>query len=56
LWVAIYEMSTKQITIQLKGLSRGTGYIDLIVAAEPDFSKAIDKSKSFKNKSDADAL
>jgi len=55
-WACGYEKPTKVIVLELKGLSRGTGYISLQVEAVPEWGDALNKFKSIKNKSDADAM
>jgi len=55
-WACVYNTPTKTISLELKGQSRGTGFIALVVEAVPEWGDAVDKSNSIKNKSDADAM
>lgn len=56
LWTSVFSTSDKVVSIDLKGLSRGTGYIELTAEAKPQWSKALDVYMSRKNYSDKDAL
>lgn len=56
MWVAIFDTPTKAVVIELKGLRRGTGFINLTVEATPEWDEALAKFKSFKSKNDSDAL
>ena len=55
-WVALYETKDKTVSIQLKGLRRGTGYIDITAEATPQWDRALEIYNANKNKSDSDAL
>ena len=56
LWVALFTTPTKVVAVELNGLRRGTGYIQVSAEAVPGWHEALEKVKSFKNRSDADAL
>lgn len=56
IWLSTFDTPDKDISIQLKGLSRGTGYLDITAEAKPQWSKALQVYKSKKNASDKDAL
>lgn len=56
LWTSGFETPDKAIGLDLKGLSRGTGYIELLAEAKPQFSRALEIYKSRKTSSDKDAL
>jgi len=55
-WYALLEDSTHNIGVELKGLNRGEGYIQMDVEAIPGFKAAINKRDQKRNSSDADAL
>ncbi len=56
LWVSTFESGDKDLSIELKGLSRGTGYIDITAEAKPQWDQALKVYRSRKNSSDKDAL
>ena len=56
LWVSTYETPDKHLSIELKGLRRGTGYIDITSEAQPQWTQALEVYKSRRNSSDKDAL
>lgn len=56
LWVSVFSTTDKDISVDLKGLSRATGYIELTAEAKPQWGQALDVYKSRKNSSDKDAL
>ena len=56
LWAATFEPGDKDLSIELKGLSRGTGYINITAEAKPQWDQALKVYKSRKNSSDKDAL
>jgi hypothetical protein len=55
-WASIYETSEKVVSVELKGMSRGTGFLDITAEAKPQFERALEIYKTRKNKSDKDAL
>ena len=56
LYAAILKNDSKNITLQLKGLERGKGYLILTAEAVPEFEKALEKSKLTTNKGDLEAF
>lgn len=56
MWVTGYEGADKSVVIALKGLRRGTGFIDITAEAIPQFGQALDAYKAHKSTSDKDAL
>ena len=56
LWVSSFEAPDKTLNIELKGLNRGTGYVDITAEAKPQWEQALEVYKSRKNSSDKDAL
>lgn len=56
IWVSLYETKDKTVSVQLRGLRRGTGFIDLTAEATPQWDQALEVYKANKNKSDSDAL
>jgi hypothetical protein len=55
-WFALYETADKVVMIELKGVSRGTGYLDISAEANPQWSDALKIYKGRKTESDKDAL
>lgn len=55
-WFSSFESPDKVLSIELKGLSRGTGYLDITAEAKPQWDKALEVYKTRKNSSDKDAL
>lgn len=55
-WATIYEPNDKDISVELKGQRRGSGYILLTVESKPQWSKALEIFKTRRNSSDKDAL
>lgn len=56
LWVSAFETPDKLVSIELKGLNRGTGYLEVTTEAKPQWVQALEVYKSRKNSSDKDAL
>ena len=56
LYAAVLKNDFKNITLQLKGLERGKGYLILTAEAVPEFEKALEKQKLTTNKNDSDAF
>lgn len=56
MWSSVYEPTDKDISVDLKGQRRGSGYIVLTVESKPQWSRALDVFKTRKNSSDKDAL
>lgn len=56
MWISIYAPVDKDISVELKGLRRGSGYIVLTVESKPQWSNALDVFKTRKNSSDKEAL
>lgn len=56
LWVAGFETPEKDVYVHLKGLRRGTGYLDVTAEANPQWGRALEIFKEKKAKSDKDAL
>jgi len=56
LYAATLKNNTKNISLQLKGLERGKGYLLLTIEAEPEFTIALEKSKNITNKGDLEAF
>lgn len=56
LWGSVFESVDKRTSIELKGLSRGTGYIEITAEAKPQWAQALKVYNSRKNSSDKDAL
>lgn len=56
LWVSTFGTPDKDLSIELKGLRRGTGYVDITAEAKPQWGQALEVYKSRKNSSDKDAL
>lgn len=55
MWAVAYDFSVKMISLELKGLGRGTGFL-IIVTEGPGWDKALEKYKASKSKADSDAL
>lgn len=55
-WAVVFETIDKTVGIELKGLSRGTGYLDITAEAIPQFSQALKEYEFKKDSSDKDAL
>ena len=56
LYAAILKNDSKTVTLQLKGLERGKGYLIITAEAVPEFEKALKKEKLTTNKGDLDAF
>lgn len=56
MWTAIFKTNSKSIVLDLAGVARGTGYVNILVEAVPEFQNAIDQLNAKKNKLDASAL
>ncbi len=56
IWVSVFETPDKLLTIEMKGLARGAGFIEIAAEARPQWSQAMDVYKLRKNLSDKDAL
>ncbi len=55
-WMSSYNTSSKKISLQLIGKSRGVGYIRIIMEAVPEFHDYLIKHERMINSSDKDAL
>ena len=55
-WTKFFESADKVISVELKGLRRGIGYIEVTAEAKPQWNRALEAYKSNKSKSDKDAL
>lgn len=56
IWGSSFETPDKSITIEIKGLQRGVGYIDVTAEAKPQFDLSLGVYKSRGAKSDKDAI
>lgn len=56
MWASAYETKDKMVSVELKGLRRGTGFIDITAEAVPQWDKALEFFRASKSKSDSDAL
>lgn len=56
MWVSVFETPDKAIIVELKGLRRGTGYLEVTSESKPQWSNALDVFNSRKASSDKDAL
>lgn len=56
IWWDIYHAPNKIVSLQLKGLSRGVGYIELASEAVPEFDEALKRKKAANAAEDQDAL
>jgi hypothetical protein len=55
-WMNFYKTTNKYIKLELKGVRRGEGYLELGAEAIPEWGNAVEKNKAIKNKSNANAL
>jgi hypothetical protein len=56
MWVSLFETTDKFLSLQVKGVRRGAGFLDITAEAKPQWSQALEVYKSRKNNSDKDAL
>ena len=56
LWVSAFETQDKLLSIELKGLTRDAGYLEIVAEAKPQWGQAVEAYKARKNSSDKDAL
>ncbi|MBR7782677.1 hypothetical protein [Undibacterium luofuense] len=56
MWTAIFKTNSKSIVLDLVGVARGKGYVNIMVEAVPEFKDAIQQFNTKKNKLDAGAL
>jgi len=56
MWYSTFLADNKNMALQLNGIKRGNGFIDLTVQAKPLFYQALDKFKSINALKEKDAL
>ena len=56
MWVSTFETQEKAVILELKGLKRGIGYLEITAESKPQWSNALEIYKSKKANSDKDAL
>ena len=56
MWITIYESADKSISLEIKGLRRGIGYLVITTESTPQWPQALEIYKSKKTSSDKDAL
>lgn len=56
MWASLYKTSDRVISVELKGLGPGRGYISVVAESVPEFSQALDAKEQSDKRSDADAL
>jgi hypothetical protein len=55
-WASCFTTPTKDICLDLKGIRRGTGFIQVTAESIPEWGKALEQYKKLKSKSDSDSL
>lgn len=56
MWVVLFKSKEKVVSLELKGLRRGIGYLDITAEAQPQWDQALEIYKSRKVSSDKNAL
>ena len=56
IWASIFETNDKIVGIEIKGLRRGTGYIEITAEAKPQFHEALQVYRNRQKTTDKDAL
>lgn len=56
MWASFFETSDKVVGIEIKGIRRGIGYIEITAEAKPQFHEALQVYKNRQKTSDKDAL
>lgn len=56
IWSAVYEPSGRAVVLQLNGISRGTGWVDIVAESVPEWGDSLKQKAAGNNASDKNAL